>query len=257
MDEKTRKHVQAEFTRQGRQMDRAPAFHAEPVLERFVQAVNAGRRERVLDLACGPGIVAAAIAPYVNEILGIDATPEMIRLAEERFRKAGLTNQRFAVAAAERLPFEDGWLDQVVTRLSFHHFADVPTALNEIRRVLRPNGQVVAADVISADDSERATLHNSLEQLRDPTHVRMFARAELIAMIEAAGFRVMRRETWEQPRAFEEWAAIVAEPGRTQPLERVMRALARAGQEAGISLREEAGEIRFTHSWCMVVAEFG
>ncbi len=235
-------------------MASAPAFHAEPVLRRFQQAVGSSPHDRVLDLACGPGILAEALAPQVCQINGIDATPEMIRLARERFEKAGITNGGFAVAAAEYLPFQVSSFEQVVTRLSLHHFQDIPVALREIRRVLHPNGWFTVADIISAEDPDRSALHNSLEQLRDPTHVHFFSTAQLLDLIGVAGFSVVRQDTWEQPRSFDEWAAIVADPLRTQPLEQVMRALAKAGQDCGISLREESGKLVFTHSWLMIVA---
>ncbi len=254
MEDEFSQRVRSEFARQARQMAAAPAFHAEPVLRRFQQAVGQSPHDRVLDLACGPGILAEALAPQVCQINGIDATPEMIRLARERFEQAGLFNGRFAVAGAERLPFQDTSFEQVVTRLSFHHFQDVPVALQEIRRVLRPNGRLTVADIISAEDADRSALHNSLEQLRDPTHVHFFSPAQLLSLIGAAGFSVVHQDTWEQLRSFDEWAAIVADPLRTQPLEQVMRALARAGQDCGLSLREESGKLVFAHSWLMVVA---
>ncbi len=248
------KRVQSEFTRQARQMASSPVFKDEAVLRRFQRAVGQSPHDRVLDVACGPGILAEAIAPQVRQVNGIDATPEMIRLARERFEKAALPNGGFDVAAADQLPFEDAAFEQVVTRLSFHHFHDVPAALNEIRRVLRPNGRLTVADIVTSDDPDRSLLHNSLEQLRDPTHVHFFSRAQLVSLISAAGFVVLNEDAWEQQRSFEEWAAIVADPVRTQPLEQVMRALARAGQDSGMSLREESGRLVFTHSWLMVVA---
>ncbi len=238
-------------------MASAPAFQAEPVLRRFQQVVGHSPHDRVLDVACGPGIVAEALAPQVREVSGIDATPEMIRLARERFEKAGFSNYRFEVAAAERLPFEDGSFDQIVTRLSFHHLQDVPAVLTEIRRVLRPGGRLTVADIVSADGADQSALHNALEQLRDPTHLHFFSQAELGSLILSAGFSVVHQEAWEQPRSFDEWAAIVADPLRTGPLEHVMRALARAGQDCGTSLREESGRLVFTHSWLMVVASRG
>ncbi len=169
--------------------------------------------------------------------------------------KARLTNGLFAVASAEALPFKEGEFDQVLTRLSFHHFADVAAALAEVRRVLRPNGRLIVADVVSSEETDEATLHNSLERLRDPTHVRMFAPSELLGIIHAAGFSVASDETWEQQRSFAEWAQIIANPRRTEPLENVMRALARAGQGAGIALHEQAGQLLFTHRWKLVVAQ--
>jgi ubiquinone/menaquinone biosynthesis C-methylase UbiE len=246
--------MQSEFTRQARQMASAPAFHVQAVLERFQKAVGHAPRERLLDVACGPGIVAEALAGQVGQVVGIDATPEMIRLARERFEKAGLGNGRFQVSAAEQLPFGAGAFGQVVTRLSFHHLQDVPAVLKEMRRVLGPGGQLAAADIVSTSDPERAALHNAVEQLRDPSHVHFFSHEELLHLIEAAGFSVAGQETWEQQRAFNEWSAIIADPARTQPLEQVMRALAQAGQDCGVSLREQGGELRFTHTWCMIVA---
>ncbi len=249
--------IQSEFTRQAKQISSSSVFNAESVIRRLVQAVGSAASERVLDVACGPGIVAEALAPLVREIVGIDATPEMIRLARERFEKARLTNGRFEVGLAEALPFKDAQFDQVVTRLSFHHFPDINVILSEIRRVIRPEGRLIVADVLSSDDPEESALHNSLEQLRDPTHVRMLARMELLQAIRSGSFEIISDESWKQERSFSEWAQIVVDPARIRPLRHVMRALARAGQRAGIDLREESGELRFAHTWLLVIAKAG
>ena len=248
------KNVETEFTHQARQMADAPAFNSQPVIERLRRAVGSAPSDAVLDLACGPGIVAEAIAPHVRQIAGIDVTAEMIRLARERFERRGIKNGLFSVAAAEQLSFTRGRFDQVVTRLSFHHFTDVRRVLFEIRRVLGPGGRLIVADVLSSEADGESALHNSLEKLRDPTHVRMFPRAEFLELINLAGFSVESHESWQQERSFGEWSEIVADARRTAPLEHVMRALARAGQTAGIALREEGGQLLFTHTWLMVVA---
>ncbi len=251
------KRIQSEFSRQARQMDSAPAFRSRDVVERLADALGSSASGIVLDLACGPGIVAKAIAPRVREVVGIDLTAEMIMLANERFKKAGIDNGSFSVAAAENLPFERACFDQVVTRLSFHHFPDIARVLAELRRVMRTGGRLIVADVVSSEVEEEARLHNALERLRDPTHVRMLSSTELVKLIERAGFSVEDTETWAQQRAFTEWAAIIADERRTGPLEHVMRVLARAGNTAGIGLREEDGELRFTHTWALVVARAG
>ena len=121
--------------------------------------------------------------------------------------------------------------------------------------MLHPGGRLIVADVVSPGNSEQAELHNALEQLRDPTHVRMLAADELARLVASAGFSVLGQDSWEQPRAFKEWATIVADPRRTVPLERVMSALARSGQDAGISLREKNGEVLFTHTWLLLIVE--
>jgi ubiquinone/menaquinone biosynthesis C-methylase UbiE len=250
-----RERVRTEFTRQAGAMSLATAFHAESVLTRLSKAVAAVPAGRVLDLACGPGIVAEAVAPLASELVGVDATPEMIRLAEDRVAKAGMTNARFQVGLAESLPFGDAEFDVVLTRLSFHHFPDVPAVLSEVRRVLRPQGCFILADVLSSDKPAEAALHNALERLRDPTHVRMLTRAAFRQALFSAGFGIVSEEVWDQERSFPEWAQIVADSLRTEPLQEVMLALARAGQHAGVRLREEAGELRFIHTWLLVIAK--
>ncbi len=246
--------IQQEFTRQAKHMASASAFHEKGAIERMVIALGDSAADRVLDVACGPGIVAEAIAPHVRAVSGIDATPEMIRLANERFAKAQLSNGSFAVSSAERLPFVRGLFDQAVTRLTLHHFTDVPAVLAEIHAALRPGGRLIVADVVSSEDADESALHNSLEKLRDPTHVRMYSASSLLDILYFAGFRVVHHESWRQARTFPEWAAIVADPSRTAPIQNVMRALARSGQSAGISLAEESGELKFAHTWLLAVA---
>lgn len=245
--------IQAEFAHQAGPMASAPAFRAPAALERVVAAARSTAPGRVLDLACGPGIVAEALAPSVAELHGVDGTPEMVRRAQARFAARGLVNGRFQVAWAEALPFPGAAFDAVVTRLSFHHFPNLGAVLAEVRRVLRPGGHVVVADVTCAEDPREAALHNALERLRDPTHVGMLPPSRLREALRRGGFVLEAEDTWTQERSFGEWAEIVADPARTGPLREVMAALARGGQGAGVGLREEAGVVRFTHTWWLAV----
>jgi ubiquinone/menaquinone biosynthesis C-methylase UbiE len=245
--------IRAEFGRQAATMAAAPAYAEAETLRRIVGALGSGAG-RVLDVACGPGIVMEAIAPLTSEVVGIDATPEMLVLAEQRLRKGGISNTALRQGLAESLPFGLAEFDAIVTRLSFHHFPNLPLVLSELRRVLRPSGRLVVADMISSDDPDESALHNALERLRDPTHVRMLARGELLGALRAGRFAPVSEETWEQRRSFAEWARIIAAPERMEPLREVMRALAQAGLRAGIGLHEAEGELRFTHTWLLVTA---
>ncbi|MBE0616536.1 MAG: class I SAM-dependent methyltransferase, partial [Proteobacteria bacterium] len=196
--------IQAEFSRQAGPMSTAGAFRAPAAVERVVRAIRSTSPGRVLDLACGPGIVAEAIAPWVGALVGVDGTLEMVRLARARCAAKGLSNSHFQAAWAENLPFRDAAVDAVVTRLSFHHFSDLPAVLAEVRRVLRPGGDLVVADVTCAEDPGDAALHNALERLRDPTHVRMLAPSQLREALRRGGFAIQAEETWSQQRAFPE-----------------------------------------------------
>lgn len=247
--------IREEFGRQATEMANAPAFRSTDNLARIINALGPSPVGRVLDLACGPGIVAEAIAPWANELEGIDATPEMIALATKRLAQAGNKNAHFQVSPAEHLPFADKHFDAVVTRLTLHHFTDIDAVLKETRRVTSPSGKFIVGEIITSADADDAALHNAFERLRDPTHLRMFPRDELLALLESAGFQIVAMEAWDQPRNFTEWAKIVAQPARTEPLKQVMHAFARLGVHAGIGLREADGEIYFTHSWVLLTAQ--
>jgi ubiquinone/menaquinone biosynthesis C-methylase UbiE len=98
----------------------------------------AGRR--VLDVGCGTGAVAQALAERGARVWGVDPSDEMLAVARRRVgRSVGLKRGR-----AEDLPFKDGWFERAVLRLVVH-LVERPRALAELARVLAPGGRVVVA----------------------------------------------------------------------------------------------------------------
>src|SRR5580692_10976075 len=99
---------------------------------------------RVLDLASGVGDPALSIAAKVaptGRVTATDLGPGMISLAEELARKKGLTNIEFREANAESLPFADASYDVITCRFGIMFFPDLPKALRECLRVLKPGGR--------------------------------------------------------------------------------------------------------------------
>ncbi len=238
-----------EFTRQAKQFASSAAITAADLTARFVDAVGAGPDTTILDVACGPGIVTAAMAAKARAVVAFDLTPEMLLQARDRCAKAGLTNVTFEQGNATALPFPDNSFDGVVTRLSVHHFDAPRLVLAEMFRVLRPGQKFVLADVVSSEDAGESELHNAIEVLRDPSHVRMLPATELVSMITDAGFTIDAQSTWDQPRKFEEWAGIVDDPQRVAPLRTIVQRLARAGEHAGFGLSLVDGAMVFFHRW--------
>jgi SAM-dependent methyltransferase len=215
--------VKREFARQAERFGSAPAINNDALTRRFVDALGRDSEGVVLDIACGPGIV-------------------------------GVSNVTFVEAGAGDLPFPAAAFDAVATRLSIHHFTDAPRVLGEVRRVLRPGGILVLADVVSDADGDTSALHNAIEVLRDPSHVRMLPEAELASLVSGAGFAIETAERWDQPREVEEWLGIVADVRRVAPLRTIMRGLAAAGQHAGIGLSLAGNRVVFIHRWLLLVA---
>ena len=243
-----------EFTLQARRMTAGRTFNAAEAVEPFVRLLGAPLPERVLDLACGPGIVTAALAAAGTAVVAFDLTDEMLAMARRRCADAGLGRVAFERGEAESLPFASGSFDGAVTRLSLHHFADPRAALAELRRTLRPGGRLVVGDIVASADPATAGLHDALETLRDPTHRRLLPETELVASLESAGFRIETLERWENRKTFSEWAAVVADARSVQPLRDVMRALAHAGVDVGTDLAAVGDEVEFTHHWRFVGA---
>jgi ubiquinone/menaquinone biosynthesis C-methylase UbiE len=110
--------------------------------------VQAG--QRVLDVGCGTGYFARLLARAVGPdgvVVGLDASPEMIGYAAHQLNS--VTNCQFQVGTAESLDFPAEHFDVVVSTLFMHHLpADLQrSALQEMRRVLRPGGALLVADV--------------------------------------------------------------------------------------------------------------
>ncbi|HMN98256.1 MAG TPA: methyltransferase domain-containing protein [Miltoncostaeaceae bacterium] len=105
--------------------------------------------ERVLDLGVGPGLLAAAIAERVGAgggLTGIDVSPDMLAIAAGRRLAHGAATPAFHVASVTDLPFPDGAFDAAVCTQVYEYVEDMPRALGEAARVLRPGGRLAVLD---------------------------------------------------------------------------------------------------------------
>lgn len=112
--------------------------------EAILEAAHLRPGMRVLDLACGVGDPALSIAGEVapsGRVTATDFGPGMMSLAEELARKKGITNIEFREANAESLPFADESYDVLTCRFGIMFFPDLPKALRECFRVLKPGGR--------------------------------------------------------------------------------------------------------------------
>jgi ubiquinone/menaquinone biosynthesis C-methylase UbiE len=246
--------VRDEFTRQAETFSSSPAITDAALAQRIIDALGEEARGTVLDVACGPGVLSAAIAKSACEVVAFDLTAAMLEKAAQRCAAAGRDNVSFREGNAADLPFAYAAFDAVVTRLSVHHFDQPTRVFAEIFRVLRPGGVFVVGDVISSEVAAESELQNAIEILRDPSHTRMLPGTELASLVARAGFAIESCATWDKPREFEEWMGIVNDPTRIAPLRVVVRSLARAGLSAGMGLSVDADRITFFHRWNLIAA---
>lgn len=102
----------------------------------------------LLDVGCGPGTITVDLARRVapGRVTGVDAAPDVIRLARQEAAAAGQDNVDFVVADAYALDLPDDSFDVVHAHQVLQHLADPVRALRELRRVCRPGGIVAARD---------------------------------------------------------------------------------------------------------------
>lgn len=109
-----------------------------------------GAGERVLDLGSGAGtdsLVAAQMVGPGGSVTGIDMTPEMLGKARAAAAEMGVDNVTFVEGQVERLPFEDGSFDVVISNGVIDLVPDKSAVFSEIYRVLVPGGRIQVADV--------------------------------------------------------------------------------------------------------------
>ena len=114
----------------------------------IVDQVDAKPGETILELAAGAGDTGIQIAQTLGDdgrLISSDISPQMMRAAEQRAKKRGVTNAEFRVIDAQRIDLEDASVDAVIHRYGPMLLPDPGASFKEVRRVLRPGGRYVTA----------------------------------------------------------------------------------------------------------------
>jgi ubiquinone/menaquinone biosynthesis C-methylase UbiE len=205
------------------------------------------RGRRVLDVGCGTGRLAVALAERGAKVWGVDPSEEMLTRARELAgRQVGLKLGR-----AESLPFKDGWFERVVLRLVIH-LVDRERALPELARVLAPGGRAVVATFAPAH-FEWYWLVGVFPQIGDIDRERFPAPGGLVRELEEAGFaeittrRLLQRGLLTREQALERIRGRYISTLRLLDEEAFAVGLERAE-------RELPAEIETSLEWAIVVA---
>ncbi len=212
--------------------------------ERIARLVPLTGDERALDAGTGTGPLAFALAPLVREVVAVDLVPEM--LAQARARAGEHPNVELREGDLYALPFPDASFDLAASARTLHHLDRPAEAVAELARVLRPGGLALVVDQLAAEDAASAALQERIETLRDPSHVRTLADAELRSLLAAAGLRVERVERHDEGRDLEEFLVLGGCEGDAQrPVLEVAAAALERGEGAALGLRRDGRAIRF------------
>ncbi|WP_375463092.1 class I SAM-dependent methyltransferase [uncultured Methylobacterium sp.] len=188
----------------------------------------------LLDIGCGPGAMAAALAAQGARVTGIDPGAAAITAARARVPEA-----RFAIGSAEALPFTDAAFDGAVILNALHHVPDPRAALAEAARVVRPGCPVVVVEPLA-----EGSFFAALRPIEDETAIRAVAQGAIAEAVSAGAFRCardvtfVRREVFDGLDAFLERVSVV-DPARRAVIRDDAAVIARAFEAA--AGRDEAG----------------
>jgi len=161
--------------------------------ELALAALDVQPADAVVDIGCGPGFYVAALAEQAASVTGIDPSASMLAVAARKTE--GHRNVTLVEGEAIPLPLEEASMDRALSVQVFEYIADIPAALAEVHRVVRPGGRVVLWDIDwttlswHADDAERMA---RMTQGWDRHLVHPALPRTLAAALRAAGFADVR-----------------------------------------------------------------
>jgi ubiquinone/menaquinone biosynthesis C-methylase UbiE len=189
------------------------AVHAQGADLKWVVGMLRGRTTAsVLDLGCGAGHLSFAMAPCVHTVTAYDLSSEMLEVVAREAQVRQFDNIKTRHGVAEELPFCDASFDYVCTRYSAHHWADLARALIETRRVLKVTGHLIIVDVLAPASALLDTHLQTLELVRDSSHVRNYSMDEWRTRLSAAGFTSRTSRAWKLRLEFDAWVARMRTP---------------------------------------------
>jgi ubiquinone/menaquinone biosynthesis C-methylase UbiE len=180
------------------------------------------RTAQILDVGTGAGHLSFALAPLVAKVVALDPAPGMLATVRQAAANRGLPQIETLAGSAAALPCAAASFDLVCTRYSAHHWFDVPAALTEMRRVVKPAGFILVIDLLGEDHPLVDTHLQSIELLRDSSHVRDRSSAEWHALLKQVGFDRIEQLTWPTRLQFTPWVERMRTP---QALVTAMRLL--------------------------------
>ncbi|RDW17898.1 class I SAM-dependent methyltransferase [Oceanobacillus chungangensis] len=169
----------------------------------LIHWLNPNKDLSALDIATGGGHAAKKLAPNVKKVFATDITKEM--LENTAMHLQSYPNINYVIADAESLPFLDNSFDIITCRIAAHHFPNPDRFIQEVERVLKPNGSFLLIDNVGAEEPSADIFINSLEKMRDYSHGRSLKITEWEKLLSSNHLTVVKQEKRKKTLPYNEW----------------------------------------------------
>src|SRR3954471_15074573 len=172
-----------EYARLAPEYDAKWSFYIEATTRETLARLNLRPWDRLLDVGCGTGALLNNLARQhrAEQLSGVDPVPEMLAVARRRLPPEVVLREGWA----ERLPFDDGQFDVVLSCNVFHYVRQPAAALREMSRVLSPGGRLVLTDW--CDDYLACRVCDLCLRLFSPAHFKVYRERECLSLLLETG----------------------------------------------------------------------
>jgi DNA gyrase subunit B len=190
--------VVAHFTARAAHYNASAKWCADDEVMRLTQeVVQTAPDDRVLDVACGTGLVSRAFRGRVGSVVGLDLTPAMGVQARPYL-------DELVIGSAEHMPFRSRMFDIAICRQGIQ-FVDAPRVVREMARVTGPGGQVVLINLCAYGPEDRDECFE-IQRLRNPARRNFFVKDDLVALLRDAGYKDVAVHEHVSAEDVEVWA---------------------------------------------------
>mmetsp|Transcript_26482 Transcript_26482/g.74015 ORF Transcript_26482/g.74015 Transcript_26482/m.74015 type:complete len:226 (+) Transcript_26482:158-835(+) len=200
---------------------------AQRTTELVVRELGGGEKAKeakVLDFGCGTGSLCLSLAEKVGSVVGVDAAEGMVSEFEKKLDQLKSVDNVVAewatISSFSAREAEQGRYDVVLSVFTFHHVEDRKAVLQEVRRLLKPNGYALIVDLLETPNS--MLFHSSHAHKHGGVHKSGgFSAAELTDLFQAAGYPIVSTETLfdfqkpVEPDNSSQTFSVIAAVGRT------------------------------------------
>ncbi|GAP98217.1 class I SAM-dependent methyltransferase [Leptolyngbya sp. NIES-2104] len=183
-------NVRQQYNRMARIYDRVWSRYISKSLSFLKDWAQLDSTRTVLDVACGTGTFERLVLLEhpTQQITGIDLSEKMLEIAEEKCRD--YPNVSFHIASVTALPFSDRTFDTVISASAFHYFENPSAALLEMKRVLKPDGELIILDWCK--DDWLCRIYDFVLKRFDSAHEHCYTQAEFHHLLNETGFQIQR-----------------------------------------------------------------